>query len=58
MKNRMTRIIKSEIKCISLYLEEQYIDSLIERRFHRLLKEMESLKDFLEREILEELENF
>ncbi len=52
----MSRLIKSEIKCISLYLEEQYIDYLISTRLHRILLEMRTLRNEIERELLEEFE--
>ncbi len=48
----MSRIIKSEVKYISLYLEGQYIDYLISERVHRILREIKEL----ERELLEEIE--
>ncbi len=50
----MTRLIKSEVRFVSLYLEEKYVEYIFERRFKRLLQEMEDA----EREILEELMNF
>jgi|GEM_PF-3086807 len=54
----MSRLIKSEIKCISLYLEEEYINYLISRRIRRILEEMKEFEREIEEEILQELENF
>lgn len=53
----MSRLIKSEIRCVSLYLEEEYINHLISMRVQRILEEMKESEREIE-EILEELENF
>ena len=42
----MTRIIKNEIKCISIYLEEQYLEEILELKIEKFIKEKRELEDF------------
>ncbi len=42
----MTRIIKNEIKCISIYLEEQYLEEILELRIEKFIKEKKEFEDF------------
>jgi hypothetical protein len=44
----MTRLIKSELKMVSLYLEGQYLECIVEKRVKRILKELEEWKEIEE----------
>ncbi len=44
----MTRLIKSEFKMVSLYLEGQYLECIIKRRVERILREMEEWEELEE----------
>ncbi len=44
----MTKLIKSEFKMVSLYLEGQYLECIVKKRFERILREMEEWEELEE----------
>jgi len=42
----MTRLIKNEIRYISIYLEEQYLEEILELRIEKFIKEKKEFEDF------------
>ncbi len=42
----MTRRIKNEVRFISIYLEEQYLEGILEIRIEKLIKEKREFGDF------------
>lgn len=52
----MTRLLKSEVKVVSIYLESEYIDFIIEEEYEKIAEIRRRLKDIEELE--EEILNF
>ena len=42
----MTRLIKNDIRYISIYLEEQYLEEIVELRIEKFIKEKKEFEDF------------
>jgi len=42
----MTRLIKNDIRYISIYLEEQYLEEILELRIEKFIKEKKEFEDF------------
>ncbi len=49
----MSRIIKSGSRCVSIYLEFEYLETIMKHHLSKITKEMKEL----EREIFEEIFN-